>query len=88
MLLRLSEYFDQPEQYIPERWARDGSAHNIHPYLLLPFGFGPRTCAGTAGILFFYSVGYMSCILLCGSFTVVYTYGSMICSVTDISSLS
>ena len=46
MLLRLSEYFDRPEEYIPERWARDGSAKDIHPYLLLPFGFGPRTCAG------------------------------------------
>ncbi len=46
MLLRMAKYFDDPEVYIPERWMRDGSGQNVHPYLLLPFGFGPRTCAG------------------------------------------
>ena len=46
MLLRLPEYFEEAESYIPERWVRGGSAQNVHPYLLLPFGFGPRTCAG------------------------------------------
>jgi len=46
MLLRLPEYFDKPDSYIPERWVRGGSAQNIHPYLLIPFGFGPRMCAG------------------------------------------
>lgn len=52
MLLRNPEYFEDPDVYRPERWIRDGSAHNIHPYLLLPFGFGPRTCAGTASSLY------------------------------------
>lgn len=42
----MEEYFDKPDSYIPERWVRGGSASSIHPYLLLPFGFGPRTCAG------------------------------------------
>ena len=46
MLLRMAKYFEDPETYIPERWMRDGSAKNVHPYLLLPFGFGSRTCAG------------------------------------------
>ena len=46
MLLRLPTYFDEPDVYRPERWVRGGSALQIHPYLLLPFGFGPRTCAG------------------------------------------
>jgi hypothetical protein len=46
ILLRLPEYFVNPDQYLPERWIRGGSAQNIHPYLLIPFGFGPRTCAG------------------------------------------
>ncbi len=46
MLLRKSEYFDDPDDYLPERWMRDESGQNIHPYLLLPFGFGPRTCVG------------------------------------------
>ena len=47
MLLRMREYFDAPDEYVPERWVRGGSAQLAHPYLLLPFGFGPRTCAGT-----------------------------------------
>jgi len=46
LLLRLPEYFKDPEQFIPERWSRDGLMDNVHPYLLLPFGFGARTCAG------------------------------------------
>ncbi|XP_064638363.1 probable cytochrome P450 CYP44 [Lineus longissimus] len=45
-LLRSSEYFDDPEDYLPERWLRGESAHNIHPYLLTPFGYGTRMCPG------------------------------------------
>ncbi|XP_062593652.1 probable cytochrome P450 CYP44 [Saccostrea cucullata] len=40
------EYFVDPDRFVPERWLRDGSALNIHPYLLTPFGHGPRMCAG------------------------------------------
>ncbi|XP_046391836.1 cytochrome P450 302a1, mitochondrial-like [Ischnura elegans] len=43
---RLEKYFSQPNSFIPERWIR-GSAHYqqpVSPYLLLPFGHGPRTC--------------------------------------------
>jgi len=46
LLLRLPEYFQDPEQFIPERWTRDRQMENVHPYLLLPFSFGARTCAG------------------------------------------
>jgi len=46
LLLRLPDYFTDPDKFIPERWVRDGLANNVHPYLLLPFGFGVRTCAG------------------------------------------
>ncbi len=46
MLLKMAKYFEEPEMYLPERWMRDGSAKNVHPYVLLPFSFGPRICAG------------------------------------------
>ncbi|KAL4226163.1 hypothetical protein ACF0H5_014149 [Mactra antiquata] len=40
------QYFENPEEFKAERWLRDGSAENIHPYILTPFGFGTRMCAG------------------------------------------
>ena len=52
LLLRLPEYFQAPDEYRPERWLRgDAAQETVHPYLLLPFGFGPRTCAGTSTII-------------------------------------
>ncbi|KAJ8669895.1 hypothetical protein QAD02_001154 [Eretmocerus hayati] len=44
---RLPEYFDNPNSFIPERWLRENSKNEkstIHPYLVLPFGHGPRSC--------------------------------------------
>ena len=46
MLLRLPEYFPEPEVYRPERWLRGEQTAKVNPYLLLPFGYGPRMCAG------------------------------------------
>ena len=46
MLLKNPEYFTDPDDYTPERWMRDCSKEIIHPYLLLPFSFGPRNCVG------------------------------------------
>lgn len=46
VLFKSGDYFVDPEEFLPERWLRDGSAHNIHPFLLTPFGHGPRMCAG------------------------------------------
>ena len=46
VLLQSSEHFIKPTEFIPERWLREDTEHNIHPYLLTPFGIGPRMCAG------------------------------------------
>ena len=51
-----SKLFKDPQQFNPDRWATD----NIHPFIVLPFGFGPRGCWGK-GILFtaFYYNNYI-----------------------------
>ena len=42
-----STYFDEPEQYIPERWLRDHDKYTpIHSFAYIPFGHGPRKCIG------------------------------------------
>ncbi|XP_014209811.1 cytochrome P450 302a1, mitochondrial [Copidosoma floridanum] len=45
---RSSEYFDNPNSFIPERWHRDADGSkkqdSIHPYLVVPFGHGSRSC--------------------------------------------
>ncbi|XP_014221136.1 cytochrome P450 302a1, mitochondrial [Trichogramma pretiosum] len=44
---RLSDFFESPNDFVPERWLRDRNATGqakIHPYLVLPFGHGPRSC--------------------------------------------
>jgi len=42
---RSEEYFSDPNVFIPERWI--GEAKNkLHPFSMLPFGFGNRMCAG------------------------------------------
>ncbi|ELT89157.1 hypothetical protein CAPTEDRAFT_171547 [Capitella teleta] len=46
MLLQSPQYFHDAHRFIPERWTRDGSASNVHPYLVRPFSCGPRMCPG------------------------------------------
>ncbi|CAH1797914.1 unnamed protein product [Owenia fusiformis] len=46
LLLRLPEYFAEPNAYKPERWIRGDSTDSIHPYVVLPFGHGTRMCVG------------------------------------------
>ncbi|XP_046342658.2 probable cytochrome P450 CYP44 [Haliotis rufescens] len=46
VLFKKPEYFHEPETFLPERWLRGGSAHDIHPFILTPFSHGPRMCAG------------------------------------------
>lgn len=50
-LCKMEKYFHKPEKYVPERWLKgsDGSqleAKATHPFVFMPFGFGPRTCLG------------------------------------------
>ncbi|XP_068083408.1 probable cytochrome P450 49a1 [Anabrus simplex] len=41
------ENFPQANRFIPERWLKGEKEHNkIHPFVALPFGFGPRMCIG------------------------------------------
>lgn len=43
-LHRLGEYYDDPEEFRPERWAPD--APQPPRYAYIPFGAGPRICLG------------------------------------------
>lgn len=39
------QYFDEPEQFRPERFLSDNSSPTFK-FLYLPFGIGPRSCIG------------------------------------------
>lgn len=44
-LHRLAEFWPEPEKFDPERFSPENKA-KIVPYTYLPFGVGPRNCAG------------------------------------------
>ena len=39
-------FIQNPEIFSPERWLRSGDVEKMHPFLILPFGHGPRMCVG------------------------------------------
>ncbi|KAL3280979.1 hypothetical protein HHI36_004204 [Cryptolaemus montrouzieri] len=42
---RLEQYFPRPNDFVPERWLKDTPLYRQgHPFLLLPFGHGARSC--------------------------------------------
>lgn len=42
---RLPQFVKDPLKFCPQRWQRDSEMFgNLHPFLSLPFGFGPRSC--------------------------------------------
>ena len=47
VLHRDARYFDDAEQFDPERWA-NGLAQQLPKYAYFPFGGGPRFCVGNA----------------------------------------
>ena len=45
------KHFPKPGKFIPERWLKgpNGEASEskqTHPFVYMPFGFGPRMCIG------------------------------------------
>lgn len=40
----LPEHFPEPQQFLPERWLH--KAPPAHPFVVLPFSHGPRSCIG------------------------------------------
>ncbi|KAI1290278.1 Ecdysone 20-monooxygenase [Halotydeus destructor] len=42
---QLDEHFPEPSKFEPERW-QGKARQSIHPFILLPFGFGNRMCVG------------------------------------------
>ena len=42
------DHFDEPDEFIPERWLRGNPLYNTaDPFSFLPFGRGPRYFWGT-----------------------------------------
>lgn len=48
-LCRDERYYKDSDQFIPERFLKDSEGKDIkgkHPFVYLPFSFGPRMCVG------------------------------------------
>ena len=50
-LCRDEKYYRQADRFIPERWMKGPNgeppdSRQTHPFVYMPFGFGPRMCLG------------------------------------------
>ncbi|XP_053692438.1 probable cytochrome P450 12a5, mitochondrial [Sabethes cyaneus] len=50
-LLQEDKYYERAKEFLPERWLNQESVvsstrKNSHPFVYIPFGFGPRACVG------------------------------------------
>lgn len=48
MLSTLDKYYPQADKFIPEPWIKGDPQYTTktHPFVTMPFGFGPRMCIG------------------------------------------
>lgn len=51
ILFQDDQFFVRGKEFLPERWLKEAEegcprGRDVHPFLYLPFGFGPRACIG------------------------------------------
>jgi cytochrome P450 len=48
MLSNMEKYYPEADKFIPERWLKSDpqGSKRTHPFVTMPFGFGPRMCVG------------------------------------------
>ncbi|XP_025209121.1 cytochrome P450 302a1, mitochondrial-like isoform X2 [Melanaphis sacchari] len=65
---RQEKYFRRPDEFLPERWLKGSVDYeSVSPYLVLPFGHGPRTCIARRLSEQFLQVVLIKCFRLSGT---------------------